>query len=134
MELIEIFKMTETQLLSKLPEYLKDKGYIEENITANDDFIYAKGKLPVLMTAHLDTVFTNLPSDETIIEEDGIISSPETGLGADDRAGVYGILQLLEYKPYVLFTTDEGVGRVGAKRAAESIVCPDIDKWEYYDR
>ena len=42
--------------------------------------------------------------------------SPQ-GLGADDRAGVYAIIQIIEdgYRPSVLFTTDEEPGAVGTQ-------------------
>ena len=38
-------------------------------------------------------------------------------LGADDRAGVYAIIQIIEagYKPHVIFTTDEEIGAAGSQ-------------------
>lgn len=52
--------------------------------------------------------------------------SPQ-GLGADDRAGVYAIIQILEdgYRPSVLFTTDEEEGCLGAQAlVAQKPKCP----------
>ena len=42
--------------------------------------------------------------------------SPQ-GLGADDRAGVYAIIKILEdgFKPAIIFTTDEELGGLGAE-------------------
>ena len=57
------------------------------------DFIYAEGTVPVLLVAHYDTVLKNPPSN--IINDNGVLSA-KNGLGADDRAGVYAILKIIE--------------------------------------
>ena len=52
--------------------------------------------------------------------------SPD-GLGADDRAGVFAILNILsttDLRPSVIFTTDEEMGGIGAKRLASEIKAP----------
>lgn len=77
-------------------------------------FVYAKGNIPVMLVAHLDTVHKQIPK-YICYSEDGIIMSPQ-GIGGDDRCGVYIITRLIEsgYEPYVLFTCDEETGGVGA--------------------
>lgn len=41
--------------------------------------------------------------------------SPQ-GLGADDRAGIFAIIQIIKsgLRPHIILTTDEEVGGVGA--------------------
>lgn len=53
--------------------------------------------------------------------------SPD-GLGADDRAGVFAILQIIRsgLKPHIIFTTEEERGGIGASKLA-SIDCPFSD-------
>lgn len=85
-------------------------------ITVTNEYILAEGELPVCLVAHLDTVFTKLPIDIYYDKQQKVMWSPQ-GLGADDRAGVYAIIQIIEdgYRPSVLFTTDEELGAVGAQ-------------------
>src|SRR5574344_1728800 len=66
---------------------------------------YAQGTVPVLLTAHLDTVFAK--PMHTIHRKENILSSPQ-GIGGDDRCGVYMVLELIqEFHCSVLFTTYE---------------------------
>lgn len=87
-------------------------------IVSGDGYVFAQGKFPVLLVAHLDTVHRSLP---TIIEYDetqDIISSPN-GIGGDDRCGVYMIFKILKrYNCSVLFCEDEEIGCVGAWKFA----------------
>lgn len=116
-EFIELCKYTQEELKSVLPGKLLELGYTE--VVIEDGFIYAKGKLPVLLTAHMDTVHKEPVKDfyEYINDEGNhIISSPQ-GIGGDDRCGIYMILDIaLDYKPSILFCEDEEIGRVGAKK------------------
>jgi hypothetical protein len=125
-KLLEILKMTQKDLMLKLPKYLIEKGYEPTRLTVTKDYIYAQGNVPIMLVAHLDTVHDALPTDKTMRIADGVLTSPETGLGADDRAGVYSILQLLDSKPFILFTTDEEKGCLGAIAAACKINSPKI--------
>ena len=79
----------------------------------NYKYIFAKGDLPIMLTAHLDTVYTQPVINFN--DENGIITSPQ-GIGADDRAGIFIIKKLIEkgYRPFVLLCTDEEIGSVGA--------------------
>jgi hypothetical protein len=94
----------------------------------------------VCLVAHIDTVFdddclwyTDSRSRRTSKglsprlvykdKEQGIIWSP-SGLGADDRAGVYGVMKLFsmmkgKYQPVVLLTDHEESGCFGAYEARE---------------
>ena len=115
------------ELLSKTQEELRrfvicklaELGY-EKDMVFTKDYVFAKGNIPVLLVAHLDTVHKDLP----IIfhdENKKALWSPQ-GIGGDDRCGVYAILKICqELKPYVLFTTDEEIGAVGAEKFAQEI-------------
>lgn len=109
--LIEILKMSQIELKWYLYEELKTYGYMP---VFADGYIFAQGQIPVGMVAHMDTVHQE---PRKIEYKRGVMSSP-TGLGADDRAGIYGILHLIRkgYRPTVIFTEDEEIGGVGAEK------------------
>ena len=89
--------------------------------------ILAEGTIPVVLIAHMDTVFKT-PATEVLYDKDkNIITAPKDGLGGDDRAGVYSIIRIVMdgYRPSVIFTTDEESGCVGASLLAEEVPeCP----------
>lgn len=97
--------------------------YRKEDVIFTDDYILCKGEAPIIFCAHMDTV----KRDEVKIiisdKEKGFITSPNL-LGGDDRCGVYTLLNLIVYskiKPWVIFTTDEEIGCVGANKAVKEI-------------
>jgi len=74
-------------------------------------------KIPVLLFAHLDTKQKEDEAPKHILFDPDyrVMWTPET-LGADDRAGVYAVLKLIEQRNCsVLFTTGEERGGLGAK-------------------
>lgn len=110
----EILNKKQDDLLKYLVCRLAEKGY-KDRMHFTKDYIIAKGDIPVLLVAHLDTVHKELP---TIYfdQEKRVLWSPQ-GIGGDDRCGVYAILNIIETcKPYVLFTTNEEIGGVGAEK------------------
>lgn len=114
---IEICKYTQEELLQILPKRLIAAGYTD--VVIDKSFIYAKGTLPVLLTAHLDTVHKERIKDfyERIDEKGNHILSSPQGIGGDDRTGVYSILEIIkEFKPSVLFCTDEESGGIGSSK------------------
>ena len=114
----EIFQMTQNELFDYLLNELNKTGY---NCFApkNKAFIAAKGTIPIVLLAHLDTVFRDETRHDMLIfhdKENGVYWSPD-GLGADDRAGVIMILSILKktkLRPNILFTTDEETNATGA--------------------
>ena len=139
-EIVKMHCHMETPRLKKyLSNYLKDDP--DYTVTEGDKWIFGQGnneEFPVLLVAHMDTVFDSKylacnyasKDDKTIppLAEDifwkkhiyydeieGVMWSPE-GLGADDRAGTAAIQFLIEhnYKPSVLFTDEEEIGGLGA--------------------
>lgn len=109
-----LFEATQGDLVRYLPETL-ESFYGKDRVIADKDFIIAIGDVPVGMVAHMDTVHRTPVRDLYYDREKGIMWSPQ-GLGADDRAGIYGILEILQrgLRPTVILTTDEECGGIGA--------------------
>jgi len=101
--------MSQPKLKEYVFEYLTNNGY---KPVMREKFVYAKGTVPVLLVAHLDTVHKDLP--RKISCDKGRLSAVE-GIGGDDRCGVYMIMKLIRNnKCSVLFTEDEEIGGIGA--------------------
>lgn len=109
-----LVSMPEKNLKASLEAALK-KYYNEEDLIISPYYIAAKGQMPVALVAHLDTVHL-MPVIQVYHDlEEGVLWSPE-GIGADDRAGVFSILEILGkgYRPSIIFCCKEEVGGVGA--------------------
>lgn len=115
-EFINICKKTQEELIDYLPKKLLEEGYKE--VVVEKGYIYAKGTVPVLLTAHMDTVHEKIVVDYyEWVDDKGkhVITSPQ-GIGGDDRCGIYMILEIIkEHKCSVLFCEDEEVGGVGSE-------------------
>ena len=108
---------------NKLNDVVKRKG-----------FLYAKGDVPVLLVAHLDTVYNDIPSIICRSADGRYIMSPQ-GIGGDDRCGVYMILQIIkEVRCHVLFCEDEEVGGRGARAFEGSGLEVDVNYIVEMDR
>lgn len=119
----KIIKLTQNNLKTALVKELKDNKY---SPVVEDGFIYAKGDLPVLLVAHMDTVHKS-PVSTICKSADGIWMAPE-GIGGDDRCGIYSITQIIKhYKAHVLFTEDEEIGCIGASKFTKSGIKPDVN-------
>lgn len=127
----EILRMRQKELKHFLSVYLKEQGYM---VTQQKGFLYAKGDIPVLLVAHLDTVHREQPSIICRSEDGRYMMSPR-GIGGDDRCGVYMILQILkEVRCHVLFCEDEETGGRGARAFAGSGVNVDVNYIVEMDR
>ena len=106
------FQLGQESLLKIMKRYLTSKY---DTVYLSDQYVVAVGDIPVALVAHLDTVFSAPPQNIFYDKTKNVMWSPE-GLGADDRAGVYAIVQLLKrgLRPTVIFTTDEEKGAIGA--------------------
>lgn len=113
--------LSQAALKRTLSTYLKTKY---PDVVETKDYIYAEGTIPIALCAHMDTVFKNPATEVYYDRQKNVIFSP-MGLGADDRAGVYAILQIIKrgYRPHIIFTTDEEVGAQGALELSK-IECP----------
>lgn len=114
--------MNEQQLFHTMGMVLKQK--YNKVIVEKGKYIVAVGDIPIALVAHLDTVFDRPPQEVYYDMRKGVCWSPD-GLGADDRAGVFFILNLIQRKlrPSVIFTLGEEQGGIGATALAE-IPCP----------
>lgn len=109
-----IFGCTQTMLKKAMADYLVEI-YGRENVVIEKEYILAFGDIPVGLVAHMDTVHKSPVRDLYYDKEENIMWSPQ-GIGADDRAGIYAIMELIarEYKPTIILTTDEEIGAIGA--------------------
>lgn len=129
----KILDSTQEELKKTIYGWLLQSGYKKRKIKNQDGFLYAKGEIPVMLVAHLDTVHKNRPS---IIckSSDGIYMSP-SGIGGDDRCGVYMIMKIIQdLKCHVLFLEDEEIGCVGAEKFIDADIAPDINYMIELDR
>ena len=108
----KIAQLNQKELKKSLGAFLRKKY---ETVIETETYIYAVGDINVALVAHLDTIFTTKPEIFHDAEKK-VLWSPN-GLGADDRAGVYGIAHIIlktSFRPHIIFTTDEEVGCTGA--------------------
>lgn len=85
------------------------------NNTITDDYIVGIGDIPIALVAHMDTVYPTPVKNLYYDQQKDVLWSPE-GLGADDRAGIFAIMKILQkgLRPSVIFTTNEELGGIGA--------------------
>ena len=109
-----IASMDQNTLLKFMYNFLK-KYYPKDSIIVTPYYILCKGNISAMLVAHLDTVFKTPPTNIYYDSEQRVMWSPQ-GLGADDRAGVFSIIKIIQegYRPCLCLTTDEELGGVGA--------------------
>ena len=116
-EFIKYCKLDKDLLKIEVFEELK-KYY--KKLKFGDGFILAKGDIPLMLVAHMDTVHLRQCDDSNIfvnINENIVTSS--FGIGGDDRCGIFMIMDIIKktkHRPYILFTEDEEKGGIGAKK------------------
>ena len=83
-----------------------------------DDWIYVNNSSPIMLVAHIDTVSRNTKLKFRVKRDK--IKARNSVLGADDRAGVFAIMEILNRcketgtpMPSVLFTNYEESGLIG---------------------
>lgn len=122
-EFIKLCQKSQKQLKCFLSKELQKKY---TDVREEDGFLYAQGTFPVLLVAHMDTVHKTLPINLELDNESMTLSSPQ-GIGGDDRCGIYMILQIIKRFPCsVLFTEDEEIGCVGARKFAKQPWVKDL--------
>lgn len=117
-----LVSLSQKEMQKAMSQYLKSKY---EKVIFTKDYLVAIGDIPIALVAHMDTVFKTPVSDLYYDQRKGVLWSPD-GLGADDRAGIFAILKILQdgYRPSVIFTTDEEQGGLGASALASVTPCP----------
>lgn len=145
--LTKLLRITDQETTEVCYQVMRESHELVE--IGNDFTFYApKGDtLPVCLVAHVDTVRRDSTTHHipNLLFHKGIVSNPDGVLGADDRAGVYIILEIIKrYKemgqplPYVLFTDREEIGGIGAEEFAQSGIMDayqdSINLFVEYDR
>ena len=125
----QLLGLSQTGLKKVMSNFLKTK-YSKKNIIETKEYIVAKGDIPIALVAHMDTVFDKPPVNIFYDTRKNVMWSPE-GLGADDRAGVFAIIQVLRsgLRPHIILTTDEEKGCIGAEALGKT-PCP-FDELNY---
>lgn len=120
----QLCRCRQSVLKNTMYGYLQ-RQYGEKQVVDCVDFLYAAGDIDVLLVAHMDTVFRQLPEDFYWDKEMDVIWSPG-GMGADDRAGIMAIIEIIRSgrRPHILLTTNEEIGGLGAE--AFSRILPPI--------
>lgn len=149
-----IIKSSQQGVLSSMKKFLRE-NYGYNKVVANNKFIIAFGDEPVALVAHMDTVHKTRVKELYYDKDKNVMWSPQ-GIGADDRAGIYSIIEIIrnKVKPTIILTTDEEIGGAGAyslinmfekapcdikylieldRRGSEDCVFYDCDNLEFED-
>ena len=120
----QLASLKQSSLKKVLASFLK-KHY--PKVIHTKEYIFAEGDIPIALVAHMDTAFKAPPEEIFFDPVKNVMWSPDA-LGADDRAGIFAIVQIIRsgLKPHVIFTTDEEIGGLGASKLAE-LDCPFSD-------
>ena len=118
-------KMSVFEIRQYMKQFLPSVGL--SPIEGKDrSWLYAKGEVPVLLVAHMDTIHKQ-KCTRIITTAEGNITSPQ-GIGGDDRCGIYIVSKILEVlKCSVLFTDEEEIGGKGAEAFCESAYINKLD-------
>ena len=126
--LTKLFEYSEKGLLNAMHS-LFSKYYTNIVYKKNKYLIAISDNSQIGVVAHCDTVFPSQPSRAEIYYDThkNVIWSPD-GLGADDRAGVFIILKLLQkgLKPTIILTTGEETGGIGAQEIIKDFPNNDL--------
>lgn len=137
---MKILNENDFKLMKKLVSFNQEEtrefvaGFLDnfyQEVIETDDYILAEGNIPIALVAHLDTVFDDDGNERNFIFQyfNGNLYHPD-GAGFDDKAGIFSIFKILEsgYLPNVIFTTNEEIGSLGAKKLIEDFPeCPFSD-------
>ena len=125
---IKICRMSQAKLKKYVENLLRANGYIP---VVEDGYVYAEGNIPVLLTAHLDTVHKERV--KWVKVKGGVYSSPQ-GIGGDDRCGVFIIRDIIcntDLRPSILFCEDEERGGIGSDKFCMSPYVDDLKKLKF---
>lgn len=108
----QLVALSQPQLHKLMSQFLEKKY---KTVVTTEDYTYAIGDIPIALVAHMDTVF-KFPVHDLYYDSNKYVFWSPDGLGADDRAGVFAILQILKtgLRPSIILTTDEEMGGMGA--------------------
>ena len=108
--------LTQKSMLNTMSAFLNSKY---KKVITTKEYVIAEGNIPIALVAHMDTVFPRPAREVFYDRQKNVIWSPE-GLGADDRAGIFAIIQIIRrgLRPHIILTTDEEKGAIGASAVA----------------
>lgn len=123
----QFVKMSQPAIKKVMSRWLRERY---DKVVETKDYIYAEGDIPVALAAHMDTVFTK-PVENLFYDTRKNVMWSTEGLGADDRAGIFAIYQILKagFRPHIILSTDEERGCLGAGELAK-LPCP-FEKLNY---
>jgi hypothetical protein len=129
---VAIAPLTHEELIAQSRDWLIALGYTIRASSETDlDWLIATPPedhphRAIALVAHCDIAAKAPPPADKIQNIHGIVTSPGFILGADDRAGVAAILELLnhDYRPTVILTTGEEKGCIGAKKLVATLKDP----------
>lgn len=123
----DICTKTQREVKRYLYSVLISNGY---KPVCEEGFLYAKGELPYLVTAHMDTVHKKQCDRYSVHKYKGNhrIQSKD-GIGGDDRCGIYMIVRMIldGYRPSILFCEDEEIGSIGAGKFCKTDYINNLD-------
>ena len=126
-----ICHLSETKILKIFSEFLTQNQYTP---ILTKDYLLAKGDIPILLIAHVDTVFPKTPMEIYYDNQKNVMWSPN-GLGADDRAGVFAIAKIVQHeahvRPHILLTTGEERGGIGVSQFISDFPIPPFTELKY---
>lgn len=132
-KLFSILEMSDIKLMKYLHSSVKKKHY--DIYTDDDNYFFACPKTPsnhVMLVSHIDTVRKR--GKINIVEANGIVQNSGGILGADDRAGVYAILEIADRcikegkpLPYLLFTNYEECGGLGVRQFCKDKITKNVE-------
>ena len=119
----KLCRATVNDLFYDLPKELEKT---HQSVKTTIDYIYAKGTVPVLLVAHMDTVHKN-PVKKIVRKNKGTLLTSPQGIGGDDRCGIYIVLEIIKkYNCSVLFVDAEETGCWGAKAFVRAVERKEI--------
>ena len=120
----QIVGLKQNALKRVMSSFLK-KHY--PKVIETKDYIFCEGTIPIGLVAHMDTVFDKPAKEVFFDQKRNVMWSPQ-GLGADDRAGVFAIIKIVQsgLRPHIILTTDEEKGCLGAT-VLGGLDCPFSD-------
>jgi len=114
--LSHLLSLNESELYNHIFQEIKPNFYLYDMYL----YLHKDDNLPCLV-AHIDTFFSVKPTKENLVIENGILYNRIGGLGADDRAGVYALLELKDLPYNLLFTNYEERHGIGVNQAIQDI-------------
>ena len=132
-KLFNILEMSTFKLMGYLHSAIRSKHYTI--YTDDDNYIFAvpkKASNHVMLVSHIDTV--SRPKKVVLHENNGVLRNLNGVLGADDRAGVFAVLEIVEKSikanqplPNLLFTNYEETGGVGVRQFCKDKIAQNVE-------